>query len=180
MSITIRPEQVADEQSIGLLIEEAFRSHPHSQQTEHWIVAHLRRSRALTLSLVAVESTAEGETVVGHIAFSPVTTSAGLSDWYGLGPLAVKVTKQRQGIGKMLVEAGLEQLRSLGALGCVVVGDPAYYTRFGFRHQGDCVVEGIPPEYVMALTFPGPHQPPQSPGMVAFHRSFYVTSGDCP
>jgi predicted N-acetyltransferase YhbS len=95
MSITIRPEQVADEQSIEQLIEEAFRSHPHSQQTEHWIVAHLRRSQALTLSLVAVETTTEGETVVGHVAFSPVTTSAGLSDWYGLGPLAVKVTKQR-------------------------------------------------------------------------------------
>ena len=98
----------------------------------------LRARGQATLSLVAVE----GHRVVGHILFSPVTIesvgeSGGESGGepvaaLGLGPMAVLPTRQRQGIGSLLVRTGLAACRDAGH-GCVVVlGHPEYYPRFGF------------------------------------------------
>ncbi|MFH1150230.1 MAG: GNAT family N-acetyltransferase, partial [Actinomycetota bacterium] len=60
-------------------------NHPHSDQTEQYIINALRAANALTVSLVAE---IEGQ-VVGHIAFSPVTISGNSCDWYGFGPVSV-------------------------------------------------------------------------------------------
>jgi putative acetyltransferase len=58
----------------------------------------------------------------------------------------------------------------MGAQGCVLAGDPAYYGRFGFRAMADLVLSGVPPEYFLALSFGGP--PPA--GEVACHPAFAV------
>lgn len=84
-----------------------------------------------TLSLVAV---AEGS-LVGHVVF----TSCGLDGASGgaalLGPLAVAPAWQRRGVGSALVRGGLERLARLGTTLVCVLGDPAYYGRFGFRRE---------------------------------------------
>lgn len=51
----------------------------------------------------------------------------------GLAPLAVAPAVQRQGIGSQLARAGLEICRERGFALVVVLGDPAYYARFGFE-----------------------------------------------
>lgn len=92
------------------------------------IVDALRASDALTISLVA---TVEDQ-IIGHIAFSPITINnapAGL----GLAPVAVLPDCQSRGIGAALITEGLAQCRELACGLVVVLGDPAYYARFGFQ-----------------------------------------------
>ncbi len=78
--------------------------------------------------------------VVGHIAFSPVTISDGSLGWYGLDPISVLPEFPRQGIGKSMMHEGLSSLKSLGAKGRILVGDPGYYERFGFRSIPDLAI----------------------------------------
>ena len=80
------------------------------------------------LSLVAVEA---GD-VVGHVLFSRLRAPASA---LALAPLAVRADRQRRGIGARLVEAGLDRAREEGWRAVVVLGDPAYYRRFGFRPE---------------------------------------------
>lgn len=168
MAVTIRPERPADENAISEITRQAFLANPHSNQTEQFIVLALRRAGALSVSLVAED---EGR-VVGHIAFSPVTISDGSPDWYGVGPVSVVPDRQRQGIGSRLIESGLERLRALGAQGCMLVGDPAFYTRFGFASRPELTLDGVPPEVFMALSF-GASTPR---GEVTFHPAFGATA----
>ena len=71
--------------------------------------------------------------LVGHIVFT-MCGIAGRGEKVGLlGPLAVSPLVQRQGIGSALIEGGLNRLKSEGASQVQVLGDPAYYSRLGFR-----------------------------------------------
>src|SRR3990172_559695 len=124
----IRPETLGDHDSIRNILIAAFANHPYSHQTEHLIVEALRADDALTVSLVAE---VDG-TVVGQIAFSPVSIDGKDCGWLALGPVAVLPSYQRQGIGQALVNEGLKTIWSIGVQGCVLVGDPAFYRRFGF------------------------------------------------
>ena len=151
----IRPESPPDEEAIDLIQREAFAVHPYSRQTEHLIVAELRKAGALTLSLVADVETPGGQATVGHIAFSPLLIDSANCGWQILGPVGVRPAWQRQGIGTELVRAGLARLRATGARGCLLVGDPALYTRFGFAAHAQLLVPGVPPEYVLSLAFSG-------------------------
>lgn len=147
----IRPEEPADREAIGAITAAAFAEVDHSDQSEPEIIARLRASDALTISLVAVEESA----IIGHIAFSPVTIDGAQLDWFGLGPMAVERGRQSEGIGSALVREGLARLRSQDAAGCVVLGDPAYYSRFGFETDGKLRYDGAPPEYFMRLQLNG-------------------------
>jgi putative acetyltransferase len=160
----IRNEKDSDIQAISEVTIAAFTNHPYSKQTEQFIISALRAAHALSVSLVAE---IEGR-VVGHIAFSPVSISDQRSDWYGLGPISVLPDYQKQGIGKALLHEGLSILRTRGAKGCVLAGDPEYYKRFGFRNIPDLILEGIPQEYFLALPF-GENS---ASGVVVFHEAF--------
>ena len=81
--MNIRKENSQDISKISEVTIAAFKDHPISQNTEHYIINELRNSGVLTISLVA-ESDNE---IVGHIAFSPVIISDGTKNWYGLGPI---------------------------------------------------------------------------------------------
>lgn len=161
----IRSEKAGDEAAISVVIKAAFDGKTYSDQTEHLIVDRLRLAGALSLSLVAVI----GEEIVGHIAFSPLTLSGGEEGWFGLGPLSVLPQNQRQGVGRSLVNAGLDQLKAMGASGCCLLGSPQYYGVFGFVNVPHLVLPEVPPQYFQAVTFSGviPN------GTVAFHRGFY-------
>ena len=160
----IRKEAVSDIEAITEVTIAAFRTLPISNHTEQFIINALRAADALTISLVAE---IDGQ-VVGHIAFSPVTISDGSLYWYGLGPISVLPELQKQGIGKSLMGEGLSLLKSLGAKGCVLVGDPGYYERFGFKSLADLLVDGVPPQYVLALPF----EKSKAHGTVMFHEAF--------
>ncbi|QRI65051.1 N-acetyltransferase [Shinella sp. PSBB067] len=161
----VRPEREGDIDAIRTLTETAFRTAPHADGTEHLVVDRLRAAGALTLSLVAEE----GGMVVGHVAFSPVRISDGSRDWYGLGPLSVDPPRQGKGIGGRLAREGLDRLKAAGAGGCVVLGDPAYYSRFGFAPDPRLTLDGVPPEYFMRVAF----SPVYGEGTVSYHPGFY-------
>ncbi len=164
LNMIIRDEMESDIERISEVTKSAFENHPYSHQTEQFIVLALRKAGALTVSLVAEV----GGKVVGHIAFSPVTISDGSGGWYGVGPVSVLPEFQRQGIGKTLVYRGLSSLTAMGARGCLLVGDPKYYERFGFRNIPDLVLDGVPPENFLVLPFTGT----PARGTVTFHEGF--------
>lgn len=160
----IRDERPADAAAIHALTEAAFRDAPHTSHTEQFIVDALRRAGALEVSLVAEEPSG----LVGHVAASPALLSEGSRGWFGLGPVSVTPGRQGQGIGAALVQAALQRLRERGAAGCVVLGDPAYYGRFGFRAHDGLVLPDVPPRYFQALAFGGAIPA----ATVAYHRAF--------
>jgi len=165
MDIRIRDEQLTDIERIAEITRDAFLAAPRSSHTEHLIVANLRQSQALALSLVAE---VDGE-IVGHVAFSEVEISDGSNGWFGLGPLTVKPGMQGKGIGSALVRAGLERLRQQGARGCVLVGEPSFYRRFGFTNNPELMLEEASQEYFMSLPLSGNG----ARGVVTYHPAFY-------
>lgn len=163
-TLSIRNECPSDREAIAAVTRSAFAGHPHSPQTEQFIVDALRRAGALTVSLVAELD----DVLVGHIAFSPVVISDGSTGWFGAGPLSVLPYMQGQGLGQELVRQGLERLRLLGAAGCVLVGEPTFYGRFGFTHDPALWLADVPADYFLALTLAGP----AASGEVRFHPAF--------
>ncbi|MBL7214801.1 MAG: N-acetyltransferase [Phycisphaerae bacterium] len=160
----IRNEIESDGETIAAVTKTAFENHPYSHNTEQFIINALRAANALTISLVAEMN---GK-IVGHIAFSPVTLSDGSGHWYGLGPISVLPDYQKQGIGKALLNKGLDALKALKAQGCILVGDPNYYERLGFKSPSGLTHEGVPQENLLALSFS--KKMPQ--GIVTFHQAF--------
>jgi putative acetyltransferase len=165
-AMVLRSEHAGDAGAIFRLTERAFAGMAHSAGTEAFIVDALRDANALAVSLVAE---AEG-VLVGHVAFSRVRISDGSGDWYGMGPVSVAPERQRQGIGTALIREGLKQLKERGAKGCVVLGDPGYYARFGFEETVGLRYEDAPPEYFRALPFGDSG----AVGTVQFHPAFSV------
>ena len=163
----IRSERPEDATTIHALTETAFKGMPFSDGTEAKVVDALRAAGALTLSLVA---TLDGE-IVGHVAFSPVTINGEAGDWYGLGPVSVWPDRQRTGIGQALIRDGLRRLKSGGAGGCVLLGNPAYYRRFGFENDPELLHAGAPAWAFQRLSLSGSR--PQ--GEVSFHPGFDVS-----
>lgn len=149
MNIRIRKETENDIDKISEITIAAFKDHPVGDQTEHFIIKALRASGELELSLVAELN---GE-IVGHIAFSPISTTDKTKDWYGLGPISVHPEHQRKSIGSALIKEGLTQLKNKNAQGCALVGEPEYYRRFGFINYPAFIYEGIPQEFFLILPF---------------------------
>jgi len=123
--VIIRQERQEDIASIHQVNARAF-----SSIGEAHLVDKLRSRHQIILSLVAIED----EQIVGHILFTPVTLSGNEKEYtgVGIGPLAVLPKFQKQGIGTLLVKTGLEQCQQKGYEFVVVLGDPGYYSRFGF------------------------------------------------
>ena len=167
MNLNIRNERSEDIERIFTLTAAAFEQEKHSSHTEQFIVDALRQTGQLTVSLVAVEN----DEIVGHVAISPVTVSSGTAGWYGLGPISVLPGRQGQGIGSSLMKAALAELQDQGAAGCVVLGDPGYYGRFGFKACAGLELPGVPQEYFQALSFGGD----LPVGTVQYHKSFDAT-----
>lgn len=84
--------------------------------------------------------------------------------------MAVLPHYQNKGIGQSLIRDGLSRLKTRGARGCVLLGSPAYYRRFGFTANPHLTLEGVPPEHFLTLAFG--NTTPQ--GTVAFHDAFFA------
>ena len=132
------------------LTEIAFQPVELSDGSEPHIIDRLRRDGDLSLSLVAIEQNAH---IVGHVAFSPVAIADAEGKWYGLGPISVHPDFQGLGIGSKLLQTGLERLKEMKATGCVVIGDPEWYQRFGFKSHGTLLYGEVPSKYVQWISF---------------------------
>lgn len=163
----IRPETPGDIRSIRTLTDAAFVGVEHSRQTEGAIVDALRNAGALSLSLVAEQ----GGSIIGHVGFSPVKIDGKDAGWFGLGPVSVSPSLQRSGVGSALINEGLKVLANLGAQGCVVLGDPMYYGRFGFTSDHALHYDEVPSEYFQSLVLTG--EP--ITGDVTYHTGFEAT-----
>lgn len=122
--IEIRESQPNDVAAIERLYPDAF---PDEDLLP--LVRELLREDSVVLSLVGISDRA----LVGHVIFTTCSI-AGRTDTVALlGPLAVAPDRQRQGIGSAIVRAGLRRLENAGTRHVYVLGDPAYYGRFGFE-----------------------------------------------
>ena len=126
IDLDIRQETPADITGIRHVEQQAFQ-----RTTEADLVDLCRRRGKVSLSLVAVNSGG----ITGHILFTPVTLEPQRESLRGLGlrPIAVLPECQRSGIGSQLMRAGLELCREGGHDFIVLLGNPAYYSRFGFK-----------------------------------------------
>ena len=157
--LEIRSEEAGDEAAVRALTQAAF-----GRGDEATLVDRLRADGACVLSLVA----AEDDALVGHVLFSLMEASFRA---LGLGPVSVAPARQRKGIGSALVRAGLEAARGADWDAVFVVGDPAYYRRFGFTPEAaapfGCAYAG---PHLMALPLVRPL--PAQAGEVAYAPAF--------
>jgi putative acetyltransferase len=170
-AVCLRPEQPADVHKIREINEAAFQG-----RAEADLVDALRGAGMITLSAVALlgcspEGEEKGDAthrsgmctdevvggeLVGHILFTPVTVTTEKADvpLLGLGPVAVLPARQHQGVGTLMVSGCLEHLRAQRHRGVVVVGEPAFYRRFGFIKASRWGLQWeteVPEENFMAL-----------------------------
>jgi putative acetyltransferase len=141
----IRYARTSDHATIAAVVTAAFRGPEEARLVE--------RLRAEGDAMFEMVAEAAGE-VVGHVLFSRLW--ADREELYtALAPLAVRPDKQRTGFGSQLVRAGLEAAPEFGAVGVLVVGDPAYYGRFGFTAEAaarvSCPYSGLPALQGLAL-----------------------------
>jgi putative acetyltransferase len=121
----IRHAAAGDHAAIDDVLRAAF-----GRGDEAELVRRLRDDQDVLFELVA----AENGQVVGHILLSRLwADSAAL--YAALAPLSVAPERQRGGLGAALVNASLDAARDFGCHGVLVLGDPAYYGRFGFSAE---------------------------------------------
>ncbi len=127
-SLIVRSEGAPDHAAIRRVHDAAF-----GREAEGRLVDALRAAGCFSpdMSLVGV---AAGSEIVAHVLHSTVDLEVdGVAvPAAALAPVAVLPAFQRRGVGTQLVREGLHRVRLLGYRAVVVVGDPAYYGRFGF------------------------------------------------
>src|SRR6056297_2761044 len=127
----IRPFTASDADAVAEVHRRAF----DGRLEESRIVQRLHDADAAVVSLVAVVDTQ----IVGHILFSPTTVAdqGANVELVGLAPVGVRPENQNEGIGSSLIQHGVEKCREAGADAVVVLGDPEYYSRFGFERASE-------------------------------------------
>lgn len=163
--IEIRDEGKADQAVVFEIERSAFDSRVQAD-----LVDALRESAEPYVSLVA----SEGGELVGHIFFSPVTFAQGVAPRAAqLSPVAVAPSHHRLGIGSALIVAGLERCREMGWRAVFLVGDPRFYSRFGFElaRPGGLSCEGPHDPFLQVIELDAGALSGVS-GLVRFHRAF--------
>jgi putative acetyltransferase len=126
--LVIREAGPDDRAGIARLVEAAF-----GQTDEARLVDNLVVQGDVVLELVAAN---EGE-LIGHVLFSRLMVERpdGRFDAVALAPIAVAPDRQKTGVGAALIENAHHMLEEAGERLSVVLGDPAYYSRFGYTHE---------------------------------------------
>ncbi len=123
-TLTIRAETTKDHPAVAALTAAAF-----GQPGEAELVAALRRTGEALISLVAEDWAG----VCGHVLFSRMRAEGAKA--LALAPLATAPGRERRGVGSALVHAGLEVAKASGFDAVFVLGDPGFYSRFGFTAE---------------------------------------------
>ncbi len=138
--MNIRPETDADKEAVYDVVRAAF-----DQVMEADLVDQLKGNGDSVFSLVAEK---EGE-IIGHILFSRMQSPEGA---LGLAPVSVLPAHQGSGIGSALIREGLKRATDAGWKAVFLLGEPAYYSRFGFSVDAALPFETLyPVQYFMAL-----------------------------
>ena len=140
------------------------------------LLPHQQMAKDILRELIEIDTThSTGSTTIAAEAMAAHLIAEGFAadgsvDWYALGPVAIEPELQSQKIGARLIEAGLNMLRERDAAGCVLVGNPAYYSRFGFQLFPDLCPEGEPAAFyqILPLRVEKPKQ------VVGFHPLFHA------
>jgi putative acetyltransferase len=141
----IRRETAADQTAIHAVHSAAFRREEGVTPIEAPLVDELRAEGDLinALSLVAVR---DGN-VVGHVCCSRARLGDDTTAAVGLGPLGVRPEHQAAGVGSALVHAVVAAADALGYGLVVLLGEPAYYSRFGFVTASDLSITAPDPQW---------------------------------
>lgn len=137
---TIRPERLTDVAARERVLDAAYGAQRFTKPS-----AKIREGRipAEGLALVAIQrGQVVGTVRLWHVSAGPDRPAL------LLGPLAVAPEAQGRGIGGALVRRALRDARRRGHRAVLLVGDAAYYGRFGFSAQA-----------TSGLRMPGPHDP---------------------
>lgn len=129
MEIVIRQEKPEDYALVYEINEIAF-----GQNSEAKLVEALRKNKDVFIPELSLIALYKGE-VMGHILFTKITiltTDGQYKESLALAPMAVLPQMQLKGIGSALIKQGLKKARDLGFTSVIVLGHPAYYTKFGF------------------------------------------------
>ncbi len=153
MNITIRQEKQDDFEQIYDLVKVAFETAKVSNGKEQDFVNQLRSSVNYIPELALVAE--ENHKLVGHIMLTKnhINSCSGKTETLLLAPISVALEYRNKGIGSKLISKGFVLARDMGYRSVVLVGDPAYYNRFGFKKSTDFGIrhlQDIPEEYVLA------------------------------
>jgi putative acetyltransferase len=129
LSFTIGETMPADEPQMSQLYASAF----PEEELVPLVQALLPEPGVLSLSARI------GALLTGHVLFTRSTLEGRPETVALLGPLAVHPDHQRRGIGKALIAEGLARLTAEAVTQVLVLGDPAYYSRSGFRPESHVV-----------------------------------------
>jgi putative acetyltransferase len=124
-ALNIRPERPGDAANVRALLDAAFGGDGESK-----LVEQLRADGDLVLSLVAENE----HGIAGYAGFPRLVLRLDERNVpvVGLAPVGVSPPLQRKGIGGALIRDGLARLKDRAERLVFVLGDPAYYRRFGF------------------------------------------------
>jgi len=151
--LIIRQENPSEFQDIYYLVKEAFQTAKVADGNEQDYVNKLREGSNYIPELALVAE--EDGVIVGHIMLTKTYITAADSKFEALllAPLSVALEYRNRGVGSKLVLESFELAKKLGYKAVFVVGDPAYYSRFGFKSIAFFAIKHDPPipdPYVMA------------------------------
>jgi putative acetyltransferase len=156
----VRLETPADIAAIRIVEEIAF-----GRRDEARLVDDLRAEGDAVFSLVAEE---EG-IIAGHAMFSRM---AAPFPALGLGPIAVLLERRRAGIAGQLIREGIAHSGAAGWAGIFVLGDPAFYRRFGFNvGKASGFTSPYAGPHLMALSLGG-NELPVDVGIIEYAPAF--------
>lgn len=157
-----RTERPGDGDEIDELVCAAF-----GREQEGDLVWALREQGAISMSQVAEYE----EAIIGHLLMSPILIEGEDTGWLALAPISVWPECQRQGVASALITAALDCANELDWAGVVLLGDPKFYGRFGFKPASEFGLEFANPktsETFMAMAL----KQPVSTGRVTYHSAF--------
>ncbi len=168
--IIIRKERVKDYNNIYKLIAEAFKTAKVSTGNEADFVIKIRNSPNYLPELAFVAEI-DGK-LAGHIMLSKYTyqSKGDTRDILLLAPLCVREECRCTGIGSLLIDEALAQARGLDYNAIVLAGDPAYYSRFGFKASIIFNIKnsnGFPDENILMYELQ-PHALYNTEGIISF------------
>ncbi len=132
-NIHIRKEKISDYKKVIELTGKAFKNMPYADGDEDKLVERLRKAPAF-ISELSLVAESEGK-ILGHILFTPAIIENRQKQFHTLvsGHVSVLPAFQKQGIGGLLIKAGHKMAVECGFNSVILVGQPEYYPRFGYK-----------------------------------------------
>jgi putative acetyltransferase len=131
LELTIVPDCTALTGEIAAITQAAFARQFGSGESEVALISALRAEGTVVAEFAALE----GDQLVGHALFSRLAVDPPMRRLAALAPVCARIDRQRRGVGAALIRVGLHVCRDKGFDGVAVLGDPAYYERFGFKRE---------------------------------------------